>query len=100
MYLRSTALGKTLLNARVATIEASKVFPETLKQDENGNEPTRLMMTMEVVEPVHWTIRTFLEPSDVRRMLGLILKNPKNLFYSLCFLFSKGPEPKKIESTS
>ena len=99
MYLRSTALGKTLLNGRIATIEASKVIPETLEKDRDGNEPARLLLTMEVVEPVHWTIRTFIEPQDLRCMLGLILKSPRTLFYTFCFLFSKGPEPKKIENS-
>lgn len=99
MYLRSTALGKTLLNGGITTIEASKVIPETLEEDRDGNEPTRLLFTMEVVEPVHWTIRTFIEPQDLRRMLGLILKSPRTLFHTFCFLFSKGPEPKKIENS-
>ena len=97
MYLRSTALGKTLLNGKIERIEASRVVPETLENNNDGDEPARLLMTMEVVEPVHWTIRTFLEPADIRRVLGLVFKNPKTLFYAFCFLFSKGPEPKQIE---
>lgn len=98
MYLRSTALGKTLLNGKIANIEITKIVPETLEKKKEGKEPARLLMTMEVVEPVHWTIRTFMEPPDIRRILGLVFKNPKTLFYSFCFLFSKGPEPEKIES--
>jgi len=97
MYIRSTGLGKTLLKAEAANIEAIDIVPETLEQPEEGDEPTRLLMTMQTVEPVHWTVRVFVEPPDLRRMLWIVLKSPSILYWSLRLLFSKGPKPKKIE---
>jgi len=97
MYIRSTGLGKTLLKAEAAKIEAIKIVPETLEQPEEGDEPMRLLMIMETVEPVHWTVRIFVEPPDLRRILWILLKSPKVLFWSLRFLFSKGPKPKEKE---
>ncbi len=90
MKLRSTGLGKTLLKARFGTIEPTSVIPATLEASDN--EPTRLLMTMEVVEPVHWTVRAFIEPEDLRRMAKLILTKPSVLFLALRFLFSKSPQ--------
>jgi hypothetical protein len=98
MYIRSTGLGKTLLKAEAANIEAINIIPETLEESEEGDEPTRLLMTMQTLEPVHWTVRVFVEPPDLRRMLWVALKSPTVLYWSLRFLFSKGPKPKKIES--
>jgi hypothetical protein len=83
MKIRSTGLGKTLLKAQVGTVEPSKVVPATLEAGEN--EPTRLLLTMEVVEPVHWTVRAFLEPGDLRRVIRLLLR-PRTLFTALVFL--------------
>lgn len=98
MYIRSTGLGKTLLKAEAANIEAIDIIPETLEESEEGNEPTRLLMTMQTLEPVHWTVRVFVEPPDIRRMLWIVLKRPTIIFWGLRFLFSKGPEPKQTES--
>lgn len=98
MYIRSTGLGKTLLKAKAANIEAIKIVPETLEKPEDGDEPTRLLMTMQTVEPVHWTVRIFVEPPDLRRMLWIVLKSPSVIYWSLRLLFSKGSKPKKIES--
>ena len=92
MKIRSTGLGKTLLMAQVGTVEPTKVVPATLEPSDD--EPTRLLMTMEVVEPIHWTVRAFLEPADLRRLIKLILTRPRVLFSALIFLFSKGPEVK------
>jgi hypothetical protein len=76
MYIRSTGLGKTLLKAEAANIEAINIIPETLEESEEGDEPTRLLMTMQTLEPVHWTVRVFVEPPDLRRMLWVALKSP------------------------
>jgi hypothetical protein len=84
MKIRSTGLGKTLLKAQVGTVEPTKVVPATLEASDN--EPTRLLLTMEVVEPVHWTVRAFMEPSDVRRVVKLLLLRPRTLFTALVFL--------------
>ena len=92
MKIRSTGLGKTLLTAQIGTVEPTKVVPVSLEPGDG--EPTRLLMTMEVVEPVHWTVRAFLEPADLRRLIKLILSRPGALFTALIFLFSKGPQSK------
>ena len=97
MYIRSTGLGKTLLKAEAVKIEAIKIVPETLEQPVEDDEPMRLLMIMETVEPVHWTVRIFVEPPDLRRILWIVLKSPKVLFWSLRFLFSKGPKPEEKE---
>lgn len=92
MKIRSTGLGKTLLTAQIGTVEPTRIVPATLEPSDE--EPTRLLLTMEVVEPVHWTVRAFLEPADLRRTLKLIVTRPRTLFDALRFLFSKGPKAK------
>ena len=92
MKIRSTGLGKTLLTAQIGTVEPTKMVPISLEP--STSEPTRLLMTMEVVEPVHWTVRAFLEPADLRRLIKLVLSRPKIIFVALAFLFSKGPQSK------
>jgi hypothetical protein len=86
MKIRSTGLGKTLLTAQVGTFEPTKTVPATLEASDN--EPTRLLLTMEVVEPVHWTVRAFMEPSDVRRVIKLLFR-PRTLFCALRFLMKR-----------
>lgn len=89
MKIRSTGLGKTLLTAQVGTVEPTKTIPATLEASDN--EPTRLLLTMEVVEPVHWTVRAFLEPGDMRRVIKLLLR-PRTLFTALLFLMKRSYE--------
>lgn len=89
MKIRSTGLGKTLLSAHVGTVEMTTVVPATLEASDT--QPERLLMTMEVVEPVHWTVSAFLEPSDLRRLVKLVASRPKTLFSVLAFAFSKDP---------
>jgi hypothetical protein len=48
-----------------------------------------MLMVMEVVHPVHWTVRAFVDPADLRRMIKLVLTNPM-LIHGLKFLFSRG----------
>jgi hypothetical protein len=86
MKIRSTGLGKTLLTAQVGTVEPTKVVPASLEAGDN--EPTRLLLTMEVVDPVHWTVRAFLEPGDMRRVIKLLLR-PRTLFTALLFLMKR-----------
>jgi hypothetical protein len=95
MYIRSTGLGKTLLKADIAKIEATNVIPSTLEASQGSNEPMRLLMTMEIREPVHWTVRAFVEPPDLRHMLMILLANPKILFHAVQFLFTKGLSSKQ-----
>jgi len=86
MKIRSTGLGKTLLTAQVGTVEPTTIVPASLEAGDN--EPKRLLLTMEVVEPVHWTVRAFLEPGDVRRVIKLLLR-PRTLFTALLFLMKR-----------
>ena len=64
MFIRSTGLGKTLLQCKVAKVKPSAIVPETLEMPEEGEakEITRLLMTMQVIAPVTWTVRAFVEP--------------------------------------
>lgn len=94
MYIRSTGLGKTLLQCKVANIESVNVVPATLESPKEGeSEPTRLLMTMKVIAPVSWTVRAFVEPADLRRIIGFTLRNPQVLFKGLSFLTLGGKSP-------
>jgi hypothetical protein len=94
MLIRSTGLGRTLLSAKLAKIEIANMVPESLEPSENGSEPNRMLLTMETVEPVNWIVRIFLEPQDLRRMLGIVLLHPLILFSGLGLLFSRGKKTK------
>jgi hypothetical protein len=97
MYLRSTGLGKTLLQCKAAKIEHTDVVPETLKHPQDGEmEPKRLLLTMKVTEPVTWTVRAFIEPKDLRDIIGLFFKNPSILWHAARFLFSGNGAPSVI----
>jgi len=90
MFIRSTGLGKTLLKAKVAKVEITDLVPATLeKPKDNENEPERILVVLEIVEPVHWTVRAFVEPKDLREMVSLILKHPSVIWEGLKFLFKK-----------
>jgi hypothetical protein len=81
-----------LLTARVAKIETTHMVPSTLEPPNNGTaEPMRMLMTMEVVNPVHWTVRAFVDPSDLRRMVWEVLTHPGLIAKGIVFLFSKDP---------
>ena len=97
MLIRSTGLGRTLLSANVAKIEKTNIVPETIEPSKNGKEPSRMLMTVETVDPVNWIIRIFMEPSDIRGILWMVLKHPSILFSGLGLIFSKG---KKAEGES
>ena len=101
MFIRSTGLGRTLLTARVANIETTDMVPATLEPPKQGTtEPMRMLMVMEVVHPVHWTVRAFVDPADLRRMAKLVLTNPALILRGIKFFFSKSPaygEPGKTE---
>jgi len=94
MYIRSTGLGKTLLKARVVKIEPTNIIPETLEHPNGSHEPTRILMVTDIIEPVNWTVRIFVEPRDLRQMLKQAFTHPSILLYALGFLFSKGEKPK------
>jgi len=101
MFIRSTGLGRTLLTARVANIQTTDMVPSTLEPPKTGAaEPMRILMVMEVVHPVHWTVRGFVDPADLRRMAKLVLTNPALILRGIKFFFSKSPvyeEPGKTE---
>ncbi|MDH5695138.1 MAG: hypothetical protein OEZ00_00805 [Dehalococcoidia bacterium] len=91
MYIRSTGLGKTLLQCKVASVECSAVVPATLEPPEKDkNETTRILMTLSVIAPVTWTVRAFLEPADVRQLIGCVIKNPKTLLKAIRLLIFGG----------
>jgi hypothetical protein len=97
MYIRSTGLGKTLLQCKVQKIESCQIVPETLESPEEGKtEPTRLLMTMQVIAPVTWTVRAFVEPADLRQIIGFALRNPRVLFNGLRYLTLGGSSPSLV----
>jgi hypothetical protein len=97
MYIRSTGLGKTLLQCQVAKVEYTNVVPETLKNPKNGTvEPRRLLMTMQVIAPVTWTVRAFVEPKDVRALILHFLKTPSALWSAIRFLVFGGDSPSLV----
>lgn len=97
MYIRSTGLGKTLLQCKVAKIEATQLVPETLEAAKTGTvEPIRLLMTMQVIAPVTWTVRAFVEPADLRHMIAFALKHPKVLYKAVSFALFGGHSPSLV----
>ena len=102
MFIRSTGLGRTLLTGKVENIEATTIVPSTLEQPSEGNaEPMRMMLVMQVVNPVNWTVRAFIGPSDLRKMAKIVFTNPGLLLKGIKFFFSKDPvygEPAKAEA--
>ena len=92
MFIRSTGLGRTLLTARVANIETTQVVPSTLEPPKDGAaEPMRMLMIMQVVHPVNWTVRAFVDPSDLRHMIKVVLTHPMLILRGIRFFFSKDP---------
>lgn len=93
MFVRSTGLGRTLLSGHIGKIVMTNLVPSTLEPPKDGtHEPTRVLMEMEITNPVHWTVRAFLDPPDLRHMVMLILTNPAFIMNALKFLFTKGPK--------
>ena len=92
MFIRSTGLGRTLLTGRIAKIVTTTVVPSTLEPPPIGTkEPRRLLVEMEITNPVHWTVRAFIDPPDLREMIKIILTSPGLILSCLKFLFMKGP---------
>jgi hypothetical protein len=97
MYIRSTGLGKTLLQCKVANVEATNIIPVNLELPKDGEtEPIRLLMTMKVIAPVTWTVRAFVEPADLRHIIGFVLKNPKTMAKALGFILFGGSSPSLV----
>jgi hypothetical protein len=92
MFIRSTGLGRTLLSGRIAKIVMTSVVPSTLEPPAIGSkEPRRLLVEMEITNPVHWTVRAFIDPPDLREMLKIVFTSPGLIFSCLKFLLMKGP---------
>ena len=51
----------------------------------------RLLVEIEITNPVHWTVRAFIDPPDLRAMIKIILTSPGLILSCLKFLFTKGP---------
>ena len=91
MFVRSTGLGRTLLRGRIAAIQNTDVVPATLEPSGDHSEPVRMLMVMEILHPVHWTVRAFVDPADLRQMIWMVLKNPGLILRGIKFLFSRNP---------
>ena len=63
MKVQSTGLGKTVMVAQ---------FKELFKT--NFDNQQVLQLTMEATEPLHWTIKVYMEPKDIRTAMGFGLK--------------------------
>ena len=93
MFVRSTGLGRTLLTGRIGKVVTTTIVPSTLEEAANGSkEPMRMLMEMEILHPVHWTVRAFLDPPDLRELIKKIITNPGLMFNGVKFLFMKGPK--------
>jgi hypothetical protein len=93
MFIRSTGLGRTLLCGKISSFVTTDVVPSTLEPASGARkEPLRLLVDMEITHPVHWTVRTFIDPADLREMLMMILTNPVLLFSCIKFLFMESPK--------
>lgn len=63
MKVQSTGLGKTVMLAH---------FQDLFKTHFDDNQV--LQMNMESTEPLHWTIKVYMEPGDIRRAVLMGLK--------------------------
>ncbi|MBI5444267.1 MAG: hypothetical protein HY900_24030 [Deltaproteobacteria bacterium] len=100
MFIRSTGLGRTLLTCHVAKIEVTDIVPSTLEEPKGGQkEPMRLLMTIQTTDPVNWTVRGFVEPGDLRRILKAALR-PSVILTGLKFLLSGGGSKKPSPETA
>jgi len=63
MKVLSTGLGKTVMIAQ---------FKELFQTDFENQQA--LQITMEATEPLHWTIKVYMEPHDLRRAIVMGLK--------------------------
>ncbi|MGD9077735.1 MAG: hypothetical protein PVG96_00275 [Desulfobacterales bacterium] len=80
MKVQSTGLGKTVMIAQ---------FKELLNTDFDKRQV--LQMTMEATEPLHWTIKVYMEPNDLRKAIVMGLKPSvlwKVLLAAICGRFS------------
>ncbi|NQU63995.1 MAG: hypothetical protein HQ517_06890 [SAR324 cluster bacterium] len=58
MKVLSTGLGKSVMVSHIKEMKIEKLEDEQY-----------LMMTMASTKPVHWEIKVFMEPADIRRAI-------------------------------
>ena len=63
MKVQSTGLGKTVMLAQ---------FKELLNNEFDNQQV--LQLTMQSTEPLHWTIKVYMEPGDLRQAIVMGLK--------------------------
>ena len=74
MKVQSTGLGKTVMLAHFQDLFNTRFEDQHV-----------LQMNMESTEPLHWTIKVYMEPSDIRRAVLMGLK-PSILWKALLAL--------------
>ena len=91
MKVQSTGLGKTVMVAQ---------FKDLFKT--NFDNQQVLQLTMEATEPLHWTIKVYMEPKDIRTAIGFGLKPSvvwkallATIFGRYSFFRTGTPEPEK-----
>jgi hypothetical protein len=57
-----------------------------------------MLMVMEILHPVHWTVRAFVDPADLRQMAWMVLKSPRLILKAIGFLFTKNPVYPPLET--
>ena len=93
MKVQSTGLGKTVMLAD---------FKELLNTEFENQQV--LQLTMESTEPLHWTIKVYMEPNDLRQAIVMGLK-PSVLWKALLavvsgrFSFFKKPQGGRNDAT-
>ncbi len=94
MKVQSTGLGKTVMLAQ---------FKELLNNEFDNQQV--LQLTMESTEPLHWTIKVYMEPGDLRQAIVMGLK-PSVLWRALLavvagrFSLFKKPKPAPEERST
>lgn len=90
MKVQSTGLGKTVMLAQ---------FKELLNNEFDNQQV--LQLTMESTEPLHWTIKVYMEPGDLRQAIVMGLK-PSLLWKALLAVvagrFSLFKNPKSVKA--
>ena len=94
MKVQSTGLGKTVMLAQ---------FKELLNNEFDNQQV--LQLTMESTEPLHWTIKVYMEPGDLRQAIVMGLK-PSVLWKAMLavvagrFSLFKKPKPAPEERST
>lgn len=84
MKVNSTGLGSTTLQSEFMGFKTTAVDNKMQSQYE-GKDGTYLIMEIETVKPVHWTICVGIDGKDMRKIIKHVL-NPKVIFRSLSLI--------------